>query len=360
MQIRGVLGVMAVSLVACGGDDTGPSAMESTSDPTSGSASGETTEAATTVAPTTSGADGSSDGSSGEAGGYLDVYDIDGDEVFPEGVAFDPVGEAFFVGSLGDGGVRRIAVDGTQTLHAPAPRGTWTSSGLKVDAAAGRIWVCANDQDAGTGSIWQLDLETGEEQDRVALDDIVAGGACNDVALDGSGRVYVSDPGLGIVHRIEAGVGGEAWAMHEDFAAQIPGLGLNGMAVTPDDAYLIVAFFKPEALFRVAIDDPTDIVTVELSGDAFVGGTALTGCDGIVFEEDALYVTFADLVKRVDFDAGWGTGTVSTFEVPGVGNGLSTATVAGGSVYVVKSEVTAWVLGSEPSLPFQIVRVPGT
>jgi hypothetical protein len=51
------------------------------------------------------------------------------------------------------------------------------------------------------------------------------------------------------------------------------------------------------------------------------------------------------------------SGMVTNLEVPGAGNGLSTCTAANGSVYASKSEVTAWVLGQEPELPFQLIRV---
>ncbi len=348
---------------SCGDDepsaDDGSSATGTT---TAGSGSSTAVVEGTTSSAPSTGPDvdsGSTDvaaDSTGGPTGYQDVYDLEGDELFPEGVAFDPVGEAFYVGSLGDGSIRKMTVAGEQTLHGEAPEGMWTSSGLKVDADAGRIWVCANSADMS--AIWQFDLDSGDLQQSYDLEDIAMGAGCNDVALDAQGRVYVSDPPLGTVHRIEAGGAAEAWSTHPDFAMEVPGLGLNGLAMTPDEQYLIVAKFTPQRLFRIAMDDPDDVVTVDLSGDEFAGLVPISGCDGIVFSGDALYVTFAEVVKRVDFADDWSTGVVSTLEVPDVGNGLSTATVAAGAVYVVKSEVTAFVLGSAPALPFQIVRVP--
>lgn len=349
---------------ACSGDDGGSDdvAADTSATAASGSTAMATTvtaESGDDVAPGSSGDGASESGeSSGGPTGFADVYDLEGDTLFPEGIAFDDVNSAFFVGSLGDGTIHRIGVDGTQTLHAMPPAGTWSSSGLKVDTAAERIWVCATDTTADMQSVWQIDLNTGDLIESVLLQDIAEGAGCNDVALDSAGRVYVSDPPLGVVHRLEVGGTNEVWAEHPDFAMEVPGLGLNGLAVTPDEQFLIVAKFTPQRLFRVGLDDPSDVVDVELSGDAFMGGTAISGCDGIVFSGDALYVTFAELVKRVEFSDDWSTGVVSTLDVPNVGNGLSTATVAGGAVYVVKSEVTAFVLGQEPNLPFQIVRVP--
>ena len=331
-----------------------------------------TVDATTSASATTSGSAGSTStsgdtsadstgdtGSTGGPSGYEDVYDIEGDEVFPEGITFDPVDEAFLVGSLEDGIIRRVAVDGTQSDLAMPTSRDWSSSGLKVDAVNDRVWVCAGDPVTETRGVWVVDRVTGDELAFHDLADVDPEAGCNDLALDGDGVAYVSDPPLGAVHRIAFRGTPEQWASSEDWAP-VGGLGVNGLAATPDDAYLVVGYFAPPALYRVDVADPSGIVEVELSGDQFVGGAPIAGVDGIIFDDDALYVTFADIVKRVDFADDWSTGTVSTYEVPDVGNGLSTATVANGAVYVVKSEVTAWVLNSDPELPFQIVRVPGT
>jgi hypothetical protein len=65
---------------------------------------------------------------------------------------------------------------------------------------------------------------------------------------------------------------------------------------------------------------------------------------------------FDDVVAEVTFGADWTTGDVRILTPPYAG--LSTGTIAEGEVYVVKSEVTAFALGSAPDLPFRISRVP--
>ena len=306
----------------------------------------------------TDGGDASSDTTG--AGGLLEVYDLEGDALFPEGIAFDPVGQAFFVGSLEDGSIHRISAEGTQGLFSAGLAGNWSTAGLAVDADARRLWACSSEVDQRTAAIWVFNLATGDLEEIFELTDHAEGAGCNDVALDASGVAFVSDPPLGSIHRIEAGGAAEVWATDETFAPEVGPLGLNGLAVTPDGSHLIVAKFLPARLFRISLADPSNFVQVELSGDPFVGGAPTAGADGIAFNGDALWVTFADDVKRVDFDATWASGTVTAFPVPGAGNGLSTAAEANGVIYVVKSEVTAWVLGREPDLPFQIIRVPGS
>ncbi len=358
LRLRVCAAIVSV-LLACGDDGAPPSDGGSTS--AGGSEStGTTAEPSTTDASTGEASADSSGGSSTGGDGLLDAYDLEGDMLFPEGIAFDPIGQAFFVGSLGDGSIHRIAATGEQSLFSEGPAGNWSTAGIKVDAERGRVWACSSEVDgAQVQAIWVLDLDSAEVVEIFDLGEIADGADCNDVALDAMGVAYVSDPPLGTVHRIEIGGAAEAWATHADFAP-VAGLGLNGLAATPDGEYLVLAKFLPATLFRIAFADPTDIVAIELSGDAFVGPTPTSGADGIVFSDDALYVTFAELVKRVDLDADFGAGTVTDIEVPGAGDGLSTATDANGSVFVVKSEVTAFVFGEEPELPFRILRVPGT
>ena len=351
-RILATVSCVLLATAGCGDD--------ASSDPEGSSSSGGASTSSTSGVGTSP--DTESGGSSGDTdpGGFLDVYDIVGDEVFPEGVAFDPVGEAFFIGSLSDGTVRRVDVQGNQTDFAAAPDGSWASSGLKVDGDNGRVWVCATEADASTSNVWHVNLSDGALVEAIDLAAVDPGATCNDLTLGPDGAVYVSAPPIGAVVRVTAGGQPELFASLDAWAPQLGGLGVNGLAVTPDGTALIQGFFLPAALFRVSLDNPADITEVSLSGDPFAGENPISGVDGIVFDDGALYVTFAEVVKRIDFNEDWTTGTVSTFDVPGAGNGLSTATTAGGAVYVVKSEVTAFVLGDTPELPFQIIKVPGT
>lgn len=296
--------------------------------------------------------------SSGGSGTLLDVYDLKGEALYPEGVAWDPVARAFYVGSLGDGSLHRVDVDsgGEQAMFAAAPKGAWSTSGIKVDADARRLWACTSQTDgAKVQAVWVFDLETAALLETFDLAVIADGADCNDLALGPDGRAYVSDPPLGVVHRLELGGTAEIWATSPSFTPDVPGLGLNGLAITPDESALVVAKFLPPTLFRISLADAA-VTKIMLTGEVFEGGTAIAGADGIVFLGDALFVVFDDVVKRVDLDSGATMGEVSTIEPPD--DGLSTATVADGELYVVKSEVTAFVLGQRPELPFQLLRVP--
>ena len=126
------------------------------------------------------------------------------------------------------------------------------------------------------------------------------------------------------------------------------GLGLNGIAVTPAGDALIVAKFIPAGLLRVSLPDGDSITQVTLAGDA------LPSPDGLVFFDGDLYAVSGEAVSRIRPEAGFNAAAVT---VASQVSGLSTATLAGDDIYVVKSEVVNFVLGAPLEIPFEIFRL---
>jgi sugar lactone lactonase YvrE len=343
--------------VACGGDDGGgapsTSSGASSSDADTSAASTETTVGGTsTISDTSSGADTTSGG-----GELLDEYLLEGDDMFPEGVAYDPISQAFFVGSLTEAGITRVeGLDGAQSVFVPSSPTATSSAGMKVDAGARRLWVCGSGDGDDSSQIYVYGIDDGALVETIDLGSLLAMASCNDLALDAEGAAYVTDPRSSSIHRIAVGGDASVWATDPEFAPELMDLGLNGIAVTPDDTAVIVTKFISKRLLRVAKDDPTQISEIALGGEEFAGAALIAGPDGIVFGGDVLYVVFDDVVAEVVLDGEWNSGEVRILTPPTAG--LSTATFAEGEVYAVKSEVTAFALGTAPELPFRIVRVP--
>ena len=67
--------------------------------------------------------------------------------------------------------------------------------------------------------------------------------------------------------------------------------------------------------------------------------------------DDNLYSVSDSDVSRVVYHPQLGSGTVKTVQQI---SGLSTATIAEGGIYVIKSEVTPFVLGQPLETPFEI------
>ncbi|MBU0554183.1 hypothetical protein KKF91_08485 [Myxococcota bacterium] len=290
--------------------------------------------------------------------GLPDRVDLDDEAIFPEGVAFDPQAGFFYIGSLAHGGLARVAPSGETTTFAAAPEGTWQTFGVKVDAQRRRLWACAsqnNNTPNRPGFVWVFDLDSAEALARWPLSDAAPGGACNDVALDAAGDAYLTDPRAGRLYK--ATLEGVSLFL-EDAALNpaTPGLGFNGLAVTPDGAGLVVGSYIPAKLHYTPLSAPA-LTPIVLSGDELKGRSPMAGADGLIFLEDDLFIVFDGEVFHVTLSAPT-AGVVAKRTHPDVTTGLSTATVAEGEVYVLKGEVMAFVTGQPPALPFSILKWP--
>ncbi|MFT4615138.1 MAG: sugar lactone lactonase YvrE, partial [Bacteroidia bacterium] len=198
--------------------------------------------------------------------------------------------------------------------------------------------------------IWVFDLDTAEMVLEFLLGALSTNGSCNDLVLDEDGIAYVTDPANPFLYRLDPSSGEGSVLVTDPLFADVTGLslGLNGIAVAPDGSALIVAKFAPATLFRVSLPNADTISTITLSGDP------LPAPDGLVELDGDIYTVSNDGVSRVRLNAAATAGEVIT--TPQI-SGLSTATVADDAVYVIKSEVTNFVLLLPLMTPFEIFSV---
>lgn len=357
-------------LVACGDDGPGQ-------DPSTGSGTtagpGTTADPDTTAGPqdaTASGTAAATDGSSGTTGEpcpaalpgsdepLRESYELVGDDLYPEGIAWDVQTRSFYVGSLEHGTVTRVDADGSQSLLAEPANAGWSTVGMKIDSAARRLFACAMSIDIdGTGEVWIYDLDGCGLVEQVDLTLAADGARCNDLALAPDGAALVTDPGQGHVYRVAAGQAPEIWATDPllDPEGPLP-FGLNGIAVTPDGAFVVAVNLTAQRLVRIDLADPTSVVEIALTGDPLPQGG-----DGLVFRdgEDVLYVMRDTEVLRVALTDGYTSGDVTTLTLPTLPSGITTATVAEGEVYLTEGSAVARTFDQAPDLPFQIVRLGG-
>lgn len=267
-------------------------------------------------------------------------YLLSSEDSIPEGVTFDPVERAFYVGSFNGGSITRILADGTEEVIRTADGGSLT--GMKVDEERRRLWVCASPE------LWVFDLDDDTRSHVFPLSAAAEGAGCNDVTVDGEGRAYATDSTRPNIYTASVDTtDASVFAADPSFEATV--LGLNGIEVSEDGSMLFVVKFLEGKLFTVSLTTPTDITEVALSGDDF------SMPDGVVVLEGHVYAISDSNLKRVAFDAsGYASGTVTT--VPYPEGGLSTGTAAEGRLYAVRSETTAFVLNQPIDLPFKIVE----
>lgn len=276
-------------------------------------------------------------------------YVLDSRDSVPEGVAFDPTERMFYATSLQGGGIVRLDPLGQETVFR-APDNRARLVGAKIDDAARRLWVCAQQVDGLDNRVWVFDLDTGDLALEFLLGALATNGSCNDLVLDSEGAAYVTDSTGPYLYRLDPATGTGSVFASDPLLADVSGvgLGMNGIALAPHGSALLVGKFIPASLLRVSLADPNDISVIALTGDT------LPSPDGLAVLDDDLYAVSGDSVSRVRLAADSRSGDV--VNVPQIA-GLSTATVAEGQLYVIKSDVLNFVLNQPPDLPFEIFRV---
>jgi sugar lactone lactonase YvrE len=306
-------------------------------------------------------ASSSSSSISGTGGGgaaplvWKDSYSLQAQ--YPEGGTYDPVGHAFYVGSLGNGSVHRIdAATGTETVvFTESAPGTWWTLGMDVDVARRRLWVCAMDDrspDPRAGYIWIFDLETGQRIHNHALADAADDATCTDVALTEDGRGYVGDREVGNVYEVDIDTGASLFVTDPALSASF--VGQNALVVLPDQSALLTVTYELPHLVRVDLATKA-VKEVEVNG-TFSDFTPLAGADGLTLAGGSAYVAFTSKLIKVTPTLGdWSQADSVAVDVP---NGMTDVVSTPNGLYLLNGQSVRFALGTTPD-PFALVRFVG-
>jgi sugar lactone lactonase YvrE len=187
---------------------------------------------------------------------------LPGERVFPENMTATRDG-TLYVGSLGEGGVFRIAAHSRQAKIwiKPGAFGTRAVFGVLADEKSHMLWVCSNDMSKlgitipGSDTVSMLkgfDLKTGVGKVSAALPGQVA--LCNDIAVGADGSVFVTNTMAPQILRLAPGATAlEVW--FTDPALQpAQGAGFDGLAFG-EDGTLYFDTYTPGELFRIDVHD---------------------------------------------------------------------------------------------------------
>lgn len=277
-------------------------------------------------------------------------YALPGEEVFPEGVAYNQASGLFYVGSTTDGTLYEgdVASGEVTVFSEGGTDGRTTAIGMKVDDN-GNLWVAGG----GTGQMFVYNTADGSlvasyttpEAEQTFI---------NDVTLAPDGSAYFTDSFRPVLFRISSLEGGEAesWL---DFTGTVleygEGFNLNGIAATPDGQHLLTIHSSSGNLYRINTGSQ-EVTLVD------TGGADLTAGDGILLIDQTLYVTrnqFGEIVPVTmseDFSSGTAGEAITapSFIFP------TTIAQAGNSLLVVNSQFNN--RGGTPEMPFTVSRVP--
>ncbi|TDU82316.1 SMP-30/gluconolaconase/LRE-like protein [Kribbella voronezhensis] len=202
---------------------------------------------------------------------------------YPEGVTWDPSRQAFLVGSLATGRIDVVDRRGRSTRLVDEAPGVSTF-GLHVDAARNRLLVTyadiGNGEQSSEATTYQqsgvaiYNLRTGRLQHRVDLNTPAlnpAGGrhGVNDLAVDGRGNAYVTDPAADAIYRITPQ--GKASVLVRDARLASRTIGMNGIVWDPA-GYLLAVRYDVGALLKIS---PAGAITEVKLPKALIGGDGL-------------------------------------------------------------------------------------
>lgn len=280
------------------------------------------------------------------------VYELPGDNVYPEGIAYDPDSNTFFVGSATEGTIFRGDVEtGEVTAFVEGgDRDPFTTLGLKVDTQ-NRLWVAGG----GSGQVFVYDLETAE-QIRVINTPEAESTLLNDLVVAPSGDVYVTDSNRPVLFKVsEDAETAEPWLDFTGtvFEYQEEGPNANGIEVTPDGEYLLVIQMNTGRLYRI------EVASKEVS-EVDLGGEMLTNGDGLVLDGQTLYVVIQqpdNEVAVVELADDFASGTVTSRIQDESLAAPATAIKVGDRLLVVNTQFDTMESEAGPVLPFTVSSI---
>ena len=129
--------------------------------------------------------------------------------LIPEGIAFDPHQQAFYIGSLAKQKVIRCSGKGNcEDFVLGTAHGFWMVVGMKVSDDNKSLWICsASERDTidGYAGIFQFEIPSGKLLKKYTLDNRNGPHLFNDIVFTGSGDIYFTDSRAGKVWRTAPG-----------------------------------------------------------------------------------------------------------------------------------------------------------
>lgn len=168
-------------------------------------------------------------------------------DLIPEGITYDPVGGAFYLGSTFKCKIIKVTRSGrTQDFTSEKQDGLRTVLGLRVDAGRRVLWANSvvasppprgvDSREAGWSAVFKFDLDSGRLIKKYTLHEEGRKHLFNDLVIDSRGRVFITDSVAGSIYVISP----DADELRL-FLASESFIYPNGIALSPDDRILYVA-----------------------------------------------------------------------------------------------------------------------
>jgi sugar lactone lactonase YvrE len=262
---------------------------------------------------------------------------------YPEGIAFNPKTNEFFVSSMRLGVVGAVKADGSYREFAKDPL-LVSVVGMHADPERGRLLVCVSDPGLSVKTspktqkkiarLVAFDLTTGKKKHVVELDKLAEGQHfCNDLTIDDKGTVYVTDSFTPVIYRVDPQYKASVLLKSDVFKGE--GFNLNGIVHHAGD-YLLVAKYNDGTIWKVDEKDPKKVEQVAIP-------EKLPNADGMVLTGDGelVVVQNGDVNRVVRLKSSDGFKTAKIDKVVPTSKDFPTTVVAGvgGKLYVMMSRL---------------------
>lgn len=213
------------------------------------------------------------------------AFTIPEKDLIPEGIAYDPVGGRFYVGSLHKAKIVSIDRAGrSRDFKREREDGLYGVLGMRVDARRRILWVNTavlpelkgfRKEEDGTSALHKYDLRTGRLIRKYALANKPRPHLLNDIAVNAAGELFITDSLSPVVYRLRGGKD-----ELEEFVRLKPYSYPNGITLTDDGRQLFVAHAEGISLI--------DVSTGKVSALAHAPGISLFGIDGLYYYRNSL------------------------------------------------------------------------
>lgn len=228
------------------------------------------------------------------------------EQTYPEGIAWSPAQNVFFVSSVRKGVIGKVTLQGVYTPFIQDDK-LIASVGLILDKKRNLLWTAVGDLGASTRSspatayklaaVAAYDATTGERRAYHDLSHLVEGGHfANDLTVDAVGNVYITDSFSPVIYRVDAKGQASVFAQSDLFKGE--GFNLNGIVAHPD-GYLLVNKYNSGEIFRINTSNGADIQLVKLSNTVKgADGMLLIGKDRLTVVQNAGNDQVVELVSK--------------------------------------------------------------
>lgn len=236
------------------------------------------------------------------------------DQLYPEGTAYSPKQDVFFVGSIRKGTIGKVDRKGNYTPFITDPE-IVTSVGIVANQVKNLLYVTIADNGASVNSkpetkyklskVAAYDLTTGKRKFIADVGALNPDGAnlVNDLTFDEKGNIYATNSFSPIIYKITPEGKASVFAQNDIWKGE--SFNLNGI-VYSKKGYLITTQYSTGKLFKVNIANPKDVQVINTP--------AFTKTDGLILNDNNELIVISngtDTIYKLTTTDDWKSGTIT-------------------------------------------------